>query len=97
MEKSWMMTRATRRLHWAASRRAGRAQRHGSWAAASPLSGTPWLRAALRVGDNARKGAAVRARPTLLGLMGFSRILFAPVTEKEALPPLPKARVNVLS
>lgn len=36
------------------------------------------------------------AQPTLSALMGFSRTLFfAPVTEKEARLPLPKAGVNV--
>jgi len=37
------------------------------------------------------------AQPTLVALMGFCRILFAPVTEKEARLPLPKAGVNVRS
>lgn len=37
------------------------------------------------------------AQPTLIALMVFSRILFAPVMEKEARLVLPKAGVNVYS
>lgn len=46
-------------------------------------------------GDSARKGAAVCAQPTPAALTGFSRTLLAPVTEKEARLPLPKAGVKV--
>lgn len=90
---SWDWERAGGRPGW--QQRSGESREMQLPDSCTPRSRTLQRRAGLRAGDSARKGAAMCAQPTLSALMGFSRTLFAPVTEKEARLPLPKAGVNV--